>query len=102
MVMVFQESLLWAADVSVGDTSASATVVVIAVVLIVLSAALAVLAIWLWRVTAVDSPFLMVLERMSSRRYREADSSQKESLRTGAVPVVADDDHEAEEVRSEE
>ena len=100
--MVFSEPVLWAVDVSVGDTSASATVVVIAVVLIALSAALAVLAIWLWRVTAVDSPSLMVLERMSSRRYRDADSSEKESLRTGAVPVVVDDGHEAEEVRSEE
>jgi len=100
--MVFQESLLWAADVSVGDTSASATVVVISVVLIALSVALAVLAIWLWRVTAVDNSSLMVLERMSSRRYREADSSQKESLRTGTVPAVVDDDHQAEEVRSEE
>lgn len=89
---------LFAADVSVGDTSASATVLIIAVVLLALSIALAGLAIWLWRVTAVDDPSLSVLEEMSSRRYREADSAQKALLRTGATPVTPDDGENDDEV----
>ena len=89
---------LFAADVSVGDTSASATVVIIAVVLLALSIALAGLAIWLWRVTAVDDPSLSVLEEMSFRRYREADSAQKALLRTGATPGIPDDGENDDEV----
>jgi hypothetical protein len=90
--MLNRQLQLFAADVSVGDTSASATVVIITVVLFALSIALAGLAVWLWRATAVDAPSLSVLEEMSSRRYREADSAHKASLRTGAAPVIPDDE----------
>ena len=99
---VSQTVALWGADVSVGDSSASATIVVIVVVLIGLAVGLGALAVWLWRVTAVDSPSLMVLEQMSSRRYRDADDDERTTLRTSAIPLIADDAEIDDEVRSEE
>jgi hypothetical protein len=101
-VEVSQTVALWGADVSVGDSSASATVVVIVVVLLGLAVGLGALAVWLWRVTAVDSPSLMVLEQMSSRRYQDADDDERVVLRTSAIPVIADDAEIDDEVRSEE
>lgn len=99
---VSQTVALWGADVSVGDSSASATVVVIVVVLLGLAVALGALAVWLWRVTAVDSPSLMVLEQMSSRRYQDAEDDERTALRTSAIPVIADDAEIDDQVRSEE
>jgi hypothetical protein len=101
-VEVSQTVALLGVNVSVGDSSASATVVVIVVVLLGLAAGLGALAVWLWRVTAVDTPLLMVLERMSSRRYRDADDHERAALRTSAIPVIADDAEFDDEVRSEE
>jgi hypothetical protein len=101
-VEVSQTVALWGADVSVGDSSASATVVVIVVVLLGLAVGLGALAVWLWRVTAVDSPSLMVLEQMSSRRYRDADDDERTALRASAIPLIADDAKIDDEVRSEE
>lgn len=100
--MVIEHVALWSTDVSVGDTSASATVVVIATVLLALSVGLAVLAVWLWKVTAVDNRSLAVLEQMSSRRYREANSDERAILRTAAIPMTPDDAAPSEEVPSEE
>ena len=77
-------------------------VVVIVVVLLGLAVGLGALAVWLWRVTAVDSPSLMVLEQMSSRRYQDADEDERAVLRTSAIPVIADDAEIDDEVRSEE
>lgn len=99
---VSQTVALWGADVSVGDSSASATVVVIVVFLLGLAAGLGALAVWLWRVTAVDSPSLMVLERMSSRQYQYADDDERAALRTSAIPTIADDAEIDDEVRSKE
>ena len=99
-VMTTRQFSISAAEVSVGDTSASATVVVIAGLLITFAVALAVLAVWLWRATAVDDPSLSVLEEMSSRRYREAASEQKAALRTGATPVIPDDGDNGDELIS--
>ena len=99
---VSQRVALWGADVSVGDSWASVTVVVIVVVLLGLAVGLGALAVWLWRVTAVDSPSLMVLEQMSSLRYQDADDDERTALRTSANPVIADDAKIDDEVRSEE
>ena len=71
-------------------------------VLIGLAVGLGALAVWLWRVTAVDSPSLMVLEQMSSRRYRDADDDERTALRASAIPLIADDAKIDDEVRSEE
>ena len=99
---VSQTVALWGADVSVGDSSASATDVVIVIVLLGLAVALGALAVWLWRVTAVDRPSLIVLEQMRSRLYQDAEDEERTALRTSAIPVIADDAEIDDQVRSEE
>lgn len=74
---------------AVGDPGASRVVVAIILALVLIGLALAVLAVWLWRVTRVDHPSLAVLEVMGERRFRTADAATRNQLLDGARGAAA-------------